>query len=74
LNVYFDGELTDYLINFATNLNPNGRTVPNWPAYTTAAPNMMTFLDGLFPTTISQDTYRAAGMQFLTNLTLQFPV
>ncbi|KAJ7366220.1 carotenoid ester lipase precursor [Mycena albidolilacea] len=74
LNVYFDGELTDYLINFATNLNPNGKTVPNWPAYTTANPNLMTFLDGIFPTTITQDTYRAAGMQFLTNLTLQFPV
>ncbi|KAJ6455465.1 carotenoid ester lipase precursor [Mycena sanguinolenta] len=74
LNVYFDGELTDYLINFVTTLNPNGKTVPNWPAYTTASPNMMTFLDGLFPTTITQDTYRAAGMAFLTNLTLQFPV
>ncbi|KAJ7914278.1 Alpha/Beta hydrolase protein [Mycena leptocephala] len=74
LNIYFDGELTDYLINFATNLDPNGRTVPNWPGYTTAAPNMMTFLDGLFPTTITQDTYRAAAMQFLTNLTLQFPI
>ncbi|KAJ7139061.1 alpha beta-hydrolase [Mycena epipterygia] len=74
LNVYFDGELTDYLINFATNLDPNGKTVPSWPAYTTATPNMMTFLDGLFPTTITQDTYRAAGMQFLTNVTLQFPI
>jgi len=74
LNVYFDGELTDYLINFATNLNPNGKTVPNWPAYTTATPNLMTFLDGLIPTTISQDTFRAAGMQFLTNITLEFPV
>ncbi|KAJ7046421.1 Alpha/Beta hydrolase protein [Mycena alexandri] len=74
LNVYFDGELTDYLINFAATLNPNGKTVPNWPAYTTATPNMMTFLDGLIPTTITQDTYRAAGMQFLTNITLQFPV
>ncbi|KAJ7205224.1 Alpha/Beta hydrolase protein [Mycena pura] len=74
LNIYFDGEMTDYLVNFAGTLNPNGRTVPNWPAYTTATPNMMTFLDGLFPTTITQDTYRAAGMQFLTNLTLQFPL
>ncbi|KAJ6462794.1 carotenoid ester lipase precursor [Mycena vitilis] len=74
LNVYFDGELTDYLINFASTLNPNGKTVPNWPAYTTATPNMMTFLDGVIPTTISQDTYRAAGMAFLTNLTLEFPV
>ncbi|KAJ6455466.1 carotenoid ester lipase precursor [Mycena sanguinolenta] len=74
LNIYFDGELTDYLINFATNLNPNGKTVPNWPAYTTQAPNMMTFLDGLFPTTITQDTYRAEAMAFLTNVTLQFPI
>ncbi|KAJ6584319.1 alpha beta-hydrolase [Mycena capillaripes] len=74
LNVYFGGELADYLINFATNLDPNGKTVPNWPAYTTATPNMMTFLDGLFPTTITQDTYRAASMQFLTNVTLQFPI
>jgi carboxylesterase type B len=46
LNIYFDGELTDYLINFATTLDPNGRTVPSWPKYTTANPNMMTFLDG----------------------------
>ncbi|KAJ6624410.1 carotenoid ester lipase precursor [Mycena sp. CBHHK59/15] len=74
LNVYFDGELTDYLINFANTLNPNGNTVPSWPAYTTASPNMMTFLDGLIPTTITQDTYRAAAMQFITNVTLQFPI
>ncbi|KAF7365669.1 Carboxylic ester hydrolase [Mycena venus] len=74
LNIYFDGELTDYLINFATNLDPNGKTVPSWPAYTTAAPNMMTFLDGLFPTTITQDTFRAEAIGFLTNMTLQFPI
>ncbi|KAJ7166299.1 carotenoid ester lipase precursor [Mycena crocata] len=74
LNVYFGGELTDYLINFATNLDPNGRTVPSWPAYTTATPNMMTFLDGLFPTTITQDTFRADAIRFVTNLTLEFPI
>ncbi|KAJ7124165.1 carotenoid ester lipase precursor [Mycena epipterygia] len=74
LNVYGGGELTDYLINFATSLNPNGNTVPNWPAYTSATPNVMTFLDGLIPTMITQDTYREAGMQFLTNLTLEFPI
>ncbi|KAF7309409.1 Carboxylic ester hydrolase [Mycena indigotica] len=74
LNIYFDGELTDYLINFANNLNPNGRTVPNWPAYTTANPNMMTFLDGLFPTSITQDTFRKDAIAYLTNLTLQSPI
>ncbi|KAJ7205202.1 Alpha/Beta hydrolase protein [Mycena pura] len=72
-NVFGDGELTDFLVNFATTLNPNGPTVPHWPAYTTATPNMMTFLDGLIPTVITQDTYRASAIQFLTNLTLEFP-
>jgi carboxylesterase type B len=74
LNAYFGGELADYIINFATTLNPNGKTVPNWPGYTTASPNMLQFLDGLIPTTITQDTYRAAGMKFLTDTTLQFPI
>ncbi|KAF8194390.1 alpha beta-hydrolase [Mycena galopus ATCC 62051] len=74
LNVYFDGELTDALINFATNLSPNGPTVPEWPGYTTEKPSMLLLLDGLIPTAITQDTYRAAGIQFLTNLTLEFPV
>ncbi|KAJ7443860.1 Alpha/Beta hydrolase protein [Mycena latifolia] len=74
VNIYLGGELTDYLINFATNLDPNGRTVPAWPAYTLATPNMMTLRDGLLATSITQDTYRAAAMRFLTSLTLQFPI
>ncbi|KAF8194385.1 alpha beta-hydrolase [Mycena galopus ATCC 62051] len=79
LNVYFDGELTDYVrssvsINFIFTLDPNGPIVPEWPGYTTESPNLLTLLDGLFPTAITQDTYRAAGIQFLTNLTLEFPV
>ncbi|KAJ7755296.1 carotenoid ester lipase precursor [Mycena maculata] len=74
-NIYDDGELMDYLINFAMNLNPNGRAVPNWPTYTTETPNMMMFLDSFFiPTTIINDTYRAAAMQFLANITLEFPM
>jgi len=73
-NIYFAGELTDYLVNFAGTLDPNGRTVPSWPGYTAAAPNLMTFLDGFVPTTVTQDTYRVAGTQFLQNITLQFPL
>ncbi|KAJ7205204.1 hypothetical protein GGX14DRAFT_397747 [Mycena pura] len=73
-NIYFDGELTDYLVNFAGALDPNARTVPSWPAYTAAAPNLMTLLDGFVATAVTQDTYRAAGMLFLTNVTLQFPL
>ncbi|KAJ7485724.1 carotenoid ester lipase precursor [Mycena latifolia] len=74
LNIYFGGELTDYLINFATTLNPNGPTVPHWPAYTVATPNMMTLQDGPVRTTITQDTCRAEEMHLLMNLTLQFPI
>ncbi|KAJ7464059.1 carotenoid ester lipase precursor [Mycena latifolia] len=74
LNIYYGGELTDYLINFATNLDPNGESVPAWPAYTTATPNLLTLLDGLFPTSITQDTFRAEAIEFLTNATLEFPI
>jgi len=75
LNIFGDGKLTDFLVNFATSLDPNGPTVPHWPAYTTATPNLMTLFDGLlFSNAITQDTFRASAIQFLTNLTLEFPV
>ncbi|KAJ6485377.1 Alpha/Beta hydrolase protein [Mycena vitilis] len=75
-NVYKNGELTDYLINFVTNLDPNGKTVPAWPGYTTAAPNLMTFFDGLgqAPTAVTQDTFREEAMRVLTNVSLQYPI
>ncbi|KAJ7777805.1 carotenoid ester lipase precursor [Mycena olivaceomarginata] len=42
-----------------------GSTVPNWPSLTRPrTPNLLTFFDGVFPTTITQEPYRAAGMQF----------
>ncbi|KAJ7628831.1 carotenoid ester lipase precursor [Roridomyces roridus] len=76
LQVYDEvgSELMDSVINFAVNLNPNGHTLPNWPQWTTKTPNMLQLLDGLIATTITQDTYRAAGMQFLANITLEFPI
>ncbi|KAJ7644706.1 carotenoid ester lipase precursor [Roridomyces roridus] len=74
LNSYGTGELRDAVINFSNNLDPNGHTVPNWPKWSVANPNMMTFLDGLFPTQISQDTYRKDAMEAITQITLQFPI
>jgi len=71
LNVYGGGELEDYLIRFVATLNPNGNTGINWPKYTTASPNLLTFNDNLlFPLTVTQDTYRSEAMQFLINVTL----
>lgn len=80
LNVYGGGELADYLIRFVSNLNPNdpaggdGGVTFNWPQYTTASPDLLTFLDGLIPMEISQDTYRQAAMEGLTQVTLVNPI
>jgi acetylcholinesterase len=63
----------DYLIHFATNLDPNGGSSPRWPQYTIASPQLMTFLP-LRPTDITQNTYRADGIDYLTYLSLTHPL
>ncbi|KAG6841028.1 hypothetical protein C0991_002576 [Blastosporella zonata] len=76
LNVYGGGGMADYLIRFAVNLDPNSKSILDlqWPKYTVASPKLLTFLDGLIPVTITDDTYRAAAMNALTNLTLNNPL
>lgn len=68
--------LSDFIINFADDLDPN---MPNssyihWPKYTTKSPSLMTFLDGTTPLSITQDSFRKAGIEFLTRVTTQYPV
>jgi len=75
LQTYGAGEMQDYLIHFINNLNPNtGSKLLNWPQYSTTAPSLMTFLDGLIPLIISQDTYRSSAIALLEQLSLQFPL
>ncbi|PPQ98066.1 hypothetical protein CVT26_003292 [Gymnopilus dilepis] len=74
LNVYGGEELTNYLVRFVTTLNPNGFGNVLWPQYTTQSPQMLTFLDGFIPTTITMDTFRSAQLAFLNNLTLAHPL
>ncbi|KAI0354803.1 carotenoid ester lipase precursor [Trametes cingulata] len=74
LNVYGGGELADYLINFANNLDPNGKTVPSWPQYSTSSPSLLTFLDGVDPVTITQDDFRVDAMNVITQLALNHPL
>ncbi|KAH7906741.1 Alpha/Beta hydrolase protein [Hygrophoropsis aurantiaca] len=74
LNVYGPGDMTDYLVRFVTNLQPDGSTGISWPQYTTEAPNMLTFLDGLIPLEITQDTYRMEAIAYITNVTLTYPI
>ncbi|KIY52459.1 alpha/beta-hydrolase [Fistulina hepatica ATCC 64428] len=74
LQVYGDEELTDYLIRFAVNLDPNGDTDIEWPQYTTASPQMLMMQDDLLePLTTTEDTYRKAPMAYLNELTLTNP-
>jgi acetylcholinesterase len=66
--------MADYLIRFVSKLDPNGDTAIPWPQYTTGSPDMLTFNDGLTPLVITQDTYRANAIKFLTTLALSNPI
>lgn len=74
LNVYGGGDLADYLINFAHNLNPNGQGLLSWPTYSTARPRLLEFLDGPVPLNITEDTFRTKGTTFLTELLHAHPL
>lgn len=73
-NVYGGGELGDYLIRFVSTLNPNGDGAFEWPQYTVASPALLTLNNGSVPLNITMDTYRAAAMQYLTNISLADPM
>lgn len=75
LQMYGGGEIASYLVHFANHLDPNGPGAGiNWPEWSTSSPNLLTFLDGLIPLTITQDTYRQAAMDAVTKVTLVNPV
>jgi acetylcholinesterase len=68
-NIYGGGDLTDYLIQFTANMDPNGGLSPEWPQYSTSSPQLMTLLDSQVTNrTITLDTYRVEGMKFLPKL------
>lgn len=70
--------MTDYLINFAVNLDPNNETTlltgQEWPKYTNSSPQLLTFQDGLTPLTLIDDTYRAEAFDFGIQLLLNNPI
>jgi acetylcholinesterase len=73
-NIYGPKELTDYLIHFATNLDPNGGSSAQWPQYTRASPQVMTLTDPSGTMNITQDTYRADAIAYVTELSLAYPI
>lgn len=64
----------DYLIRFAATLDPNGHGATTWPVYTKASPQLLTFNDSTVPLSITLDTYRAEGIEYLTELSLADPM
>jgi len=74
LNVYGGGELVDYIINFVTNLDPNGKTQLYWPKYTNKRPKLLTFLDGSTPVEVSEDTFRWEVIKFIGDVVGSNPI
>ena len=77
LNIFGGGDLTDFLIQFVTNLDPNGILSPHWPRYTTSSPQLMTLLGSQLEVTndnrtITRDTFRIEGIEFIKNLSLTY--
>ncbi|PFH54015.1 hypothetical protein AMATHDRAFT_800 [Amanita thiersii Skay4041] len=70
LNSYGNGELKDYIIRFVNNLDPNPRVGFRWPKYDASSRQVLTFLDGLIPMTITKDDYRKDGMSLLSRISL----
>ncbi|PFH47076.1 hypothetical protein AMATHDRAFT_153008 [Amanita thiersii Skay4041] len=73
LNVFGGGELGDYLIFFANNMNPNRGLRFSWPKYDTSSRSILTLLDGFIPLSVTKDTFRQEGINILTNITLTHP-
>ncbi|KZV69978.1 carotenoid ester lipase precursor [Peniophora sp. CONT] len=72
-DIYSPGDTTDALVNFAMNLDPNGKTLVDWPEYTVEAPVLLTLSDGNVTQAITNDTYRAEGMRALIEASLAGP-
>ncbi|KAI0028025.1 carotenoid ester lipase precursor [Vararia minispora EC-137] len=77
-NVFGPGDMTDYLIRFATTLDPNSGntnvTEIQWPRYTLEGKKILTFLDGKVPLRIEEDTFRDEEIKTMTKFLLANPL
>ena len=77
LSAYGGIDLTEYIVNFVNHLNPNtggSGLLPNWPQYSTASPQLLTFLDGLVPIILTKDDFRKDAIALLQQLSLEYPL
>ena len=77
VNSFGIGELRDYVIRFTNNLDPNGKTglgIP-WPQWNAEKPQAVIFQDStLFPVIIGDDNYRTDPLNYVTNMSLLYPI
>jgi acetylcholinesterase len=67
--------MTDYVIYFTRNLDPNGNLVVNWPQYNPQKPEALIFQDSaVFPVITGPDNYRSSPLSFVANLSLLHPM
>jgi acetylcholinesterase len=70
-------ELRDYVIRFTNNLDPNGENglgIP-WPKWDPRRPKAIIFQDDIFfPLVLGNDDYRMDPLNFVTNMSLLYPI
>lgn len=74
LDIFGGGPLGDYLIRFASTLDPNGDGAPEWPRYMNDKPLMLTFNDAQPAFNLTPDTYRSEEIELLVQLSLADPI
>ena len=71
------GELKDYFIRFANNLDPNGREGPGieWPKWDPAKPRALVLTDQIrSPLVIDEDNYRSRALDYFEDLSIRYPI
>lgn len=72
-NVFFGGDMTDFLVRFVHTLDPNGGQEVHWPAYTAESPQLLLFANGKKSLEIIPDTFRKEANEFLVQLSFEQP-
>ena len=70
-------EFLDYIIQFVATLDPNGRSNRTiaWPRYDSAERQMLRVLDDKDePLAVGRDDAREEAMEFMTALSLRYPL
>jgi hypothetical protein len=69
------GLLNDFVIRMASNHDPNVGTSPAWPPYSPQTRLLYTFgSDPALENTVTEDNYREGQLDYLSNLSLRYPL